>query len=135
MSFRDFSANFQRLEICNLGPDDVTDFNDDDVTFQCQQLHSSWKKNVNAGGCRNFMSALLALRLKMNTTYMYMHNVFSFAETFSSNPQYRVELRDIDDDDDDLCTLIVALMQKNRRRLRKLGANLTIGFEIYNVIL
>ena len=56
MSFRDFSANFQRLEICNLDADDVTDFNDDDVTFQCQQLHGAWKKNVNAGGCRNFMS-------------------------------------------------------------------------------
>ena len=43
-------------------------------------------------------------------------------------------LRDVDDEDDDNeCTLIVALMQKDRRRLRSLGANLTMGYEIYEV--
>ncbi|KAL0202865.1 hypothetical protein M9458_000883, partial [Cirrhinus mrigala] len=36
------------------------------------------------------------------------------------------------DDGDKLCSVIVALMQKNRRRLRKEGLDLeTIGFAIY----
>jgi len=38
------------------------------------------------------------------------------------------------DDDDDKCTVIVALMQKNRRAQRRMGADcLTIGFAIYHV--
>lgn len=51
------------------------------------------------------------------------------------NPQYRIELEDVDeDDDDDLCTVIIALMQKNRRCKRKMGQEcLTIGFSIYLV--
>ena len=39
-----------------------------------------------------------------------------------------------DDDNDDKCTVIVALMQKNRRAQRKFGLDcLTIGFTIYHV--
>lgn len=41
-----------------------------------------------------------------------------------------------DDDNDDKCTVIVALMQKNRRAQRKIGLDcLTIGFTIYLVII
>ena len=39
-----------------------------------------------------------------------------------------------DDDDENLGTLIVALMQKNRRKMRKEGLDmLTIGYVIYKV--
>lgn len=56
-------------------------------------------------------------------------------ESFWHNPQYRITLVDVDDDDDDgKCTLIVALMQKNRRSQRNMGLDvLTIGFAIYHV--
>ena len=56
-------------------------------------------------------------------------------DTFWTNPQYRVEVTDVDDDDDEnLGTLIVALMQKNRRKLKKEGQDvLTIGYAIYKV--
>lgn len=58
-----------------------------------------------------------------------------FAETFWHNPQYTIELTDPDEDDEEnKCTVIVALMQKNRRAQRKMGAEcLTIGFAVYHV--
>lgn len=70
-----------------------------------------WVKGVTAGGCRNFI------------------------KTFAMNPQYMIKLVDHDENDDDnLCTLIVGLMQKNRRAKRKMGLDsLTIGFAVYRV--
>ena len=60
---------------------------------------------------------------------------FAFVDTFWTYPQYRVHVEDADDDDDEnLGTLIVGLMQKDRRKMRKQGAELlTIGFMIYAV--
>lgn len=38
------------------------------------------------------------------------------------------------DDDDNVCSVVIALMQKNRRKLRKEGLDLeTIGFAVYEV--
>ena len=57
-----------------------------------------------------------------------------FPETFWHNPQYTITLLDVDDDEDDKCTLIVALMQKNRRSQRRMGVEcLTVGFAMYKV--
>uniref|UniRef100_W5NEF3 Calpain 9 n=1 Tax=Lepisosteus oculatus TaxID=7918 RepID=W5NEF3_LEPOC len=58
-----------------------------------------------------------------------LYQIIQKAQTFWTNPQFKVTLTDADDDDDDVCTFIVALMQKNRRQLRKEGLDLeTIGF-------
>lgn len=56
-------------------------------------------------------------------------------DTFWTNPQYRLTVTDPDDDDDDnLCTVIVGLMQKDRRKKREQGLDmLTIGYCIYKV--
>lgn len=53
------------------------------------------------------------------------------------NPQFTIKLDDVDDDPDDGqegCTVIVGLMQKNKRRRRKMGEDMeTIGYAIYDV--
>ena len=69
--------------------------------------NGSWVKD-SAGGCRNF-------------------------PTFVSNPQFIIELNE-DDDGDGKCSFIVALMQKNRRKQKKMGIqDLCIGFSVYKV--
>lgn len=63
--------------------------------------------------------------------------LLSFPDTFWMNPQFVIKLDEVDDDPDDGeegCTFIVGLMQKNRRRMRKMGKDMeTIGFAIYEV--
>lgn len=55
-------------------------------------------------------------------------------ETFWTNPQIKLQLTEKDDGQDE-CTFIAALMQKDRRRLKKVGAEmLTIGYAIYEVL-
>ncbi|GJQ77204.1 hypothetical protein Trydic_g14875 [Trypoxylus dichotomus] len=112
MSFKDFQRYFDRLEICNLNPDSLTE---DEIQegnkkkWEVSFYEGEWVRGVTAGGCRNYL------------------------ETFWHNPQYRVTLTEVDEGDEDgKCTLIVALMQKNRRSQRNMGIDvLTIGFAIY----
>ncbi|XP_012232198.1 calpain-B-like isoform X4 [Linepithema humile] len=111
MSFHDFTRHFTQLEICNLNPDSLTT---DDISagkkrWEMSVFEGEWVRGVTAGGCRNYL------------------------ETFWHNPQYRITL-EYPDDDDDKCTVIVALMQKNRRAQKRMGADcLTIGFAIYHL--
>ncbi|XP_050508668.1 calpain-B isoform X2 [Diabrotica virgifera virgifera] len=114
ISFKDFMKYFSRLEICNLNPDSLSE-NELHEThkkkWEMSVFEGEWVRGVTAGGCRNFL------------------------DSFWHNPQYRVTLTDVDDDDDEnKCTIIVALMQKNRRALRQSGAELlTVGFAIYHL--
>ncbi|KAL8596286.1 hypothetical protein ACOMHN_021325 [Nucella lapillus] len=112
MSFQDFTQQFQKLEVCNLGPDSMDEDNlSDKKRWEVHKEHGTWVKRVSAGGCRNFL------------------------ETFWTNPQFRMTLSDVDDDDDDdMCTAIIALLQKNRRKKKKEGVDmLTIGYVIYKL--
>ncbi|XP_055380827.1 calpain-A-like [Condylostylus longicornis] len=113
MSFQDFVNNFDRVEICNLSPDSLTDEqrHDGKRRWEMSVFEGEWTPGVTAGGCRNFL------------------------ETFWHNPQYVITLVDPDEEDDDgKCTVIIALMQKNRRSKRNLGMDcLTIGFAVYNL--
>ncbi|XP_076847941.1 calpain-9 [Brachyhypopomus gauderio] len=104
MEFDDFKSNYDRVEICNLTPDSLTD--DTKKKWATNTLEGNWIRGATAGGCRNFI------------------------DTFWTNPQFKLRLDDVDSDGQ--CSFIVALMQKNRRRLRKEGLDLeTIGFAIY----
>lgn len=53
--------------------------------------------------------------------------------TFTKNPQFVLELKE-DDDGDGKCSCTIALMQKNRRKQKKLGIQeLCIGLAVYKV--
>uniref|UniRef100_A0A1A9ZRB7 Calpain catalytic domain-containing protein n=1 Tax=Glossina pallidipes TaxID=7398 RepID=A0A1A9ZRB7_GLOPL len=113
MSFQDFLNHFDRVEICNLCPDSAMDSQQNACKrkWETSMFEGEWTPGVTAGGCRNFL------------------------ETFWHNPQYVITLEDPDEEDDDgKCTVLVALMQKNRRSKRNLGMEcLTIGFAIYHL--
>ncbi|XP_062429658.1 calpain-9 isoform X3 [Rhea pennata] len=105
MKFEDFKMHFDKVEICNLTPDALEDSTPQKWEVTIHQ--GSWVRGSTAGGCRNFL------------------------ETFWTNPQIKLHLTEKDDGQED-CTFIAALMQKDRRKLKKLGAEmLTIGYSIY----
>nr|XP_033793891.1 calpain-9 isoform X2 [Geotrypetes seraphini] len=106
MTFEDFSEYFDKVEICNLTPDALDD--NTKRKWEVTVHEGSWVRGSTAGGCRNFL------------------------ETFWTNPQIKLNLKGQDDGQTNECTFIAALMQKNRRKLRKVGADLlTIGYCIY----
>ncbi|KAG7232679.1 hypothetical protein INR49_008233 [Caranx melampygus] len=109
MSFSDFLRHYSRLEICNLTPDALND--DTFSKWALSKFDGSWRQGSTAGGCRNYPN------------------------TFWMNPQFVIRLDEEDDDPDDGesgCSFVVGLIQKNRRRMRKVGEDMhTIGFAIY----
>ncbi|XP_078503524.1 calpain-1 catalytic subunit-like [Lissotriton helveticus] len=111
MSFKDFLLNFSNIEICNLTPDALEE--DDMNKWHTTIIEGSWRRGSSDGGG------------------------LKFPDTFWINPQYKVTLLEEDEDSEDneaACSLLVALMQKNRRQLLKLREyNLDIGFAIYEL--
>jgi calpain, invertebrate len=65
----------------------------------------------------------------------YSQNIHMLSATFWTNPQYQVTVVDPDPDDNDgTGSLIIGLMQKDRRKLRRQGLNeLTLGYAVYKV--
>ncbi|XP_041640667.1 calpain-2 catalytic subunit-like [Cheilinus undulatus] len=111
MSFNEFLRHYSRLEICNLTPDALTD--DSLSKWSLSKFDGTWRRGSTAGGCRNYPNS------------------------FWTNPQFLIKLDEEDDDPDDGeegCSFVVGLIQKNRRRMRKMGEDMhTVGFAIYEV--
>uniref|UniRef100_A0A8C0IJ39 Calpain-2 catalytic subunit n=1 Tax=Bubo bubo TaxID=30461 RepID=A0A8C0IJ39_BUBBB len=111
MAFNDFLRHYSRLEICNLTPDTLA--SDRYKKWSLLKLDGNWRRGATAGGCRNYPN------------------------TFWTNPQYLIKLEEEDEDPDDPeggCTFLIGLIQKHRRKQRKMGEDMhTIGFAIYEV--
>uniref|UniRef100_A0A8B9F7N1 Calpain 8 n=1 Tax=Amazona collaria TaxID=241587 RepID=A0A8B9F7N1_9PSIT len=113
MAFSDFQRQFTRLDICNLTPDTLTsnEVNRWDLTL----FNGQWRRGSTAGGCQNYQA------------------------TYWTNPQFKIRLEEPDDDhegslNEPCCTILVGLMQKYRRRQKKMGeALLSIGYSLYQV--
>lgn len=62
-----------------------------------------------------------------------------FPATYWTNPQFKIHLDDVDEDQEEgtnesCCTVLLGLMQKNRRRRKRIGQGmLSIGYAIYQV--
>ena len=56
MSIDDFVTCFQKLEICNLGADALTEemAKKTGKHWEMAEYHDCWIKNVTAGGCLNY---------------------------------------------------------------------------------
>lgn len=64
-----------------------------------------------------------------------MYDNLLITASFWINPQFKIHIDEADDDDDDgNGTIIVGVMQKDRRKARNVGEdNHTIGYAIYGV--
>ncbi|XP_067270977.1 calpain 2, (m/II) large subunit, like [Pseudorasbora parva] len=111
MSYSDFLRHYSRVEICNLTPDALSD--ESVNKWALSKFDGNWRRGSTAGGCRNFPTS------------------------FWMNPQFVIKLDEEDDDPADNevgCSIVVGLIQKNRRKMRKAGEDMhTIGFAIYEV--
>ncbi|KAJ7341037.1 hypothetical protein JRQ81_004703 [Phrynocephalus forsythii] len=113
MSFADFQKQFTRLDICSLTPDALT--SDHLHKWSMTLFNGSWRRGSTAGGCQNYPA------------------------TYWTNPQFKIRLDEPDDGHDGsasepCCTVLVGLMQKNRRRERRMGEGLlSIGYSMYQV--
>ncbi|MCJ8747528.1 hypothetical protein PDJAM_G00154580 [Pangasius djambal] len=111
MSFSEFQRQYSRIEICTLTPDAIV--SDQVKPWSVTNYNGTWRRGSTAGGCRNHPN------------------------TFWMNPQFVIKVNEEDDDPNDNetgCSLVMGLIQKNRRRLRKEGGDMhTIGYAIYEV--
>lgn len=108
ISEEDFLQHFHLIDICHLDPGSLTLESSDEgceKVWQVAKFEGSWVPGFTAGGSGKW---------------------------FSTNPQYMVTLQE--PVKDDMCTVIVALLQKNRRWIQSHDEMwLPISFFIYQV--
>ncbi|XP_004439595.1 PREDICTED: calpain-8 [Ceratotherium simum simum] len=113
MSFADFLRQFSRLEICNLSPDSLS--SEEVHKWNLVLFNGRWTRGSTAGGCQNYPA------------------------TYWTNPQFKIHLDEVDDHQEEnegepCCTVLLGLMQKNRRRQKRIGQGmLSIGYAVYKV--
>lgn len=113
ISLHDFLKIFQLLDFCHLGPGSLTGemIGGCSKRWEVSTFEGSWIPGSNAGGTDSDM------------------------EKFATNPQYLITLDEPDDDNEDgECTVIVALLQKNRRALENTEDKWrAIGFSLHEI--
>ncbi|KAL7833968.1 hypothetical protein AOLI_G00289280 [Acnodon oligacanthus] len=106
MAYSDFVKQYSKVEICNLTPDLPS--SDHVGQWALQQFEGNWKSGSTAGGSSK------------NTA------------TFSSNPQFVINLDHKSQGGTHTCSVLVGLMQKDMRKERKLGHDFnSICFAVY----
>lgn len=53
MEFEDFKKNYDKVEICNMTPDALTD--NTKRHWEVSVFEGNWIRGATAGGCRNFI--------------------------------------------------------------------------------
>lgn len=101
MNFEDFMSQWTHVQICHLSADSFSNElletdNDDDLMWKVTKFHSAWNVGSTAGGCGR-----------------------DDPSKFWTNPQFLVQLTDVDNDDnEDMATIFVSLIQKDSRLKR-----------------
>jgi len=118
MTLSDFTANFDDVNICSIGPDFDEDGDPSGDSWLTTQINGEWVPGESAGGSRN--------------------NLVKYA----SNPQYLIEIKEADNfdpavdepSDKGKATVIIGLMQENRRAGRADGLkDLFINAKLFKV--
>ncbi|CAD7692683.1 unnamed protein product [Nyctereutes procyonoides] len=132
MELRDFLRHFNTVQICSLSPE-VLGPSPAGGGWHIHTFQGRWVRGFNSGGSQ------------------------PGTETFWTNPQFRLTLLEPDEEDDDeegpwggwgaagawgparggripKCTVLLSLIQRNRRRLRAQGLTyLTVGFHVFQI--
>ncbi|XP_062033682.1 calpain-12 [Lepus europaeus] len=133
MELQDFLHHFNTVQICSLSPE-VLGPSPAGGAWHVNTFQGRWVRGFNSGGSQ------------------------PSAETFWTNPQFRLTLLEPDEEDDDdeegpwggwgaagaggparggrtpKCTVLLSLIQRNRRCLRAKGLTyLTVGFHVFQI--
>nr|XP_014979350.2 calpain-12 isoform X1 [Macaca mulatta] len=133
MELRDFLLHFDTVQICSLSPE-VLGPSPEGGGWHVHTFQGRWVRGFNSGGSQ------------------------PSAETFWTNPQFRLTLLEPDEEEDEdeegpwggwgasgawgparggrtpKCTVLLSLTQRNRRRLRAKGLTyLTVGFHVFQI--
>ncbi|XP_040832291.1 calpain-12 [Ochotona curzoniae] len=132
MELQDFLHHFNTVQICSLSPD-VLGPSPAGGAWHVNTFQGRWVRGFNSGGSQ------------------------PGAETFWTNPQFRLTLLEPDEEDDEdegpwgvwgaagaggparggrtpKCTVLLSLIQRNRRCLRAKGLTyLTVGFHVFQI--
>uniref|UniRef100_A0A8C8JYF5 Calpain 9 n=1 Tax=Oncorhynchus tshawytscha TaxID=74940 RepID=A0A8C8JYF5_ONCTS len=72
MEFEDFKANYDKIEICNLTPDSLTD--ETKRKWEVNMFEGNWIRGSTAGGCRNFIGERTRNPLPFNFLDFFRYN-------------------------------------------------------------
>lgn len=78
MSFKDFQNHFDRLEICNLNPDSLTQEEIQEGNkkrWEVSFFEGEWVRGVTAGGCRNYIGKCIIKCRKFETYLLFFRYV------------------------------------------------------------
>lgn len=132
MSISDFANNFEYIDICHLSPSIFENIDAVKVkkSWENYLVKDQWTEGEDASGLPSISNrpyhnendaGVLQQQNWVEHTFRgeWIKDVNAGGaspQTTHMNPKFRITLGETDGDDDNLCTVIVALMQKNKSR-------------------